>query len=285
MSFLLGSIFGKQKREEEFHKGKALITDGIIISLVGTAFFVWSRSLSSSNSNTTPTTSNQVDLVCIHGLLALLMFLQSWADYVWHPAPRKKQDPEIWNAVGLGLGHFCWFTGQSLFLQSIYHFFSFLSLFLKDAQLSAAVSTFSTWVMTQSFLLTVLFLVLNWMEPKWQKLRREKEKSFPHWGWFQFATHTPNVVFALFDFFFLQSKTAIAANTFSFQTAIMIGIAYNAIYATFLFVAYDRSGVPIYPFIEHLKGIKLRVGFGVVLTVAIWGAFFGFQWLRLKMTS
>lgn len=274
---LLGSIYGPQRRSEEFHKGKALIVDAIAISVISVIVMHWARSLgqngdasssllsfdaSESEINTTGFGSPSVRLA-----LALLQTAVLWGDIVLVPAPRRKEDPELWNALSLNIGHFCYFTGQSLIFQTIYQWFSFFAVFFRSRELATAVNLMSQWVMTQSLLLTIAFLALNWGEKRWQTIYRPKmEKTYPHFGYFMLIVHTPNLVFSVVDFFLVQNATSISRFGPTVKDILLVGLVYGMAYASLLFATYDLTGFPIYPFVVRIDTKKKRMIFSLVMT-------------------
>ena len=156
----------------------------------------------------------------------------------------------------------CLYTVQTITLSTCTYLVWFVgeaSLFTSMPQYGAltVAYTLAPVVSTMLVILTPLFLMLCWWEPKWRRtVLAPMERAKPGFGAVMLYEHCVELPLGLGALLAVMERPLLIAVMPSARMLTWIGAGYSCLYVGLLYVMYSRFNVAVYPFVADLHAVR-----------------------------
>ena len=195
--------------------------------------------------------------------------------------PPSKGEPK-WDSVATPLGHWAFFTLQTLFVQTAYLCLKAYGIYMGNTKILQLCLQISLWTNTQGVALTILFFKLNWFEAKWiRDVKKPLEKKFPGISQIFLLGHVPPLILGIVDAWSTDPRLVSIYGS-NLTTIIKIAFAYGTVYLCGAkFLQWQTGGTCIYPFIKDLDSVPKCIAFILAVGAAVSLFACGVQYLSL----
>ena len=158
------------------------------------------------------------------------------------------------HACGRWLGPYAYFTKHALTIQCVHHCLSFAGEATLDPQLLVMTHAFACFAAVVGIALTVLFLKLNWFEPKWRKevLEATNQRGV-NFTEITLVSHLPPLPVAILDCFLAKRPGVFPLDMRNVMNVALFASCYCGFYVVLTLMNYKLVGRYPYPFMRALK--------------------------------
>jgi hypothetical protein len=276
----MAASWPKPTEAERAHHTTALCKDAVIFAGLVYALLQFANSLPGLPAEDVAVASSQTATPLPLLYACAIVVTLTKGDLTGLPPP-SKGEPK-WDTVSSPLGHFGYFTLQSLFLQTAYLCLKAYAIYTSNSRVLELCLVLSVWTNTQGVALTLLFFKLNWFESNWiREVKIPLEKKFPGISKIWLLGHVPSFFLGLIDAWSTDPRL-IKTYGADLRTIVRFAFCYGAAYLCWAkFWQFYTGGTCIYPFVKDLNSALKCLGFVLVVGVAVSAMAFGVHQISL----